>query len=64
MLSGMNLIFFVCLCLFLKIILRIDPDATFMQAEMEFAAVLKGPLLITSHFKIIIFAFEISLKLK
>lgn len=49
---------------FLKIILRIDPDATFMQAEMEFAAVLKGPLLITSHFKIIIFAFEISLKLK
>lgn len=43
---------------FLKIILRIDPDATFMQAEM------KGPLLITSHFKIIIFAFEISLKLK
>lgn len=35
-----------------------------MQAEMKFAAVLKGPLLITSHFKIIIFAFEISLKLK
>ena len=49
---------------FFKIILRIDPDATFMQAEMKFAAVLKGPLLITSHFKIIIFAFEISLKLK
>ena len=56
---------FFCLFMsFLKIILRIDPDATFMQAEMEFAAVLKGPLLITSHFKIIIFAFEISLKLK
>lgn len=35
-----------------------------MQAEMKFAAVLKGPLLITSHFKIILFAFEISLKLK
>ena len=31
---------------------------------MKFATVLKGPLLITSHFKIIIFAFEISLKLK
>ena len=26
---------------------------------MKFAAVLKGPLLITSYFKIIIFAFEI-----
>ena len=49
---------------FFKIILRIDPDATFIQAEMKFAAVLKGPLLITPHFKIIIFAFEISLKLK
>ena len=35
-----------------------------MQAEMKFAAVLKGPLLITSHFKIILFAFEMSLKLK
>ena len=35
-----------------------------MQVEMKFAAVLKGPLLITSHFKIILFAFEISLKLK
>ena len=56
--------FLVCLCLFFKIILRIDPDATFIQAEMKFATVLKGPLLITSHFKIIIFAFEISLKLK
>ena len=35
-----------------------------MQAEMKFAAVLNGTLLITSHFKVIIFAFEISLKLK